>query len=208
MATSQFTIFKATSHRVLNLPVIRRPRAAVAAGAALGSATRTLAQAATAVTSVVRTGVPSGRRWRATLIAALGLVMAIAGASPAAASVAGPQHWHVPGRASGSGFTLAQAPSALRAAARTTLGMPLPGTAGVHQQAKLTASDAVTGDAFGGSVAIFGNTAVVGAPQKNSFTGAAYPIRASGPSGPSWPPTAPRATTSAGWWPSPSPPSW
>jgi hypothetical protein len=42
------------------------------------------------------------------------------------------------------------------------------------QQAELTASDGVSGDFFGGSVAISGRTAVVGAPFKNSATGAAY----------------------------------
>ena len=42
------------------------------------------------------------------------------------------------------------------------------------QQAKLTAADAAAGDTFGGSVAILGSTAVVGAPTKNARTGAAY----------------------------------
>jgi nucleoside-specific outer membrane channel protein Tsx len=42
------------------------------------------------------------------------------------------------------------------------------------QQAELTASDGVSGDFFGDSVAISGRTAVVGAPFKNSVTGAAY----------------------------------
>jgi uncharacterized protein (DUF2345 family) len=42
------------------------------------------------------------------------------------------------------------------------------------QQAKLTASDAAAFDNFGGSVALYGSTAVVGAPGKNSSRGAAY----------------------------------
>jgi len=42
------------------------------------------------------------------------------------------------------------------------------------QQAELTAADAATGDHFGNSVTLSGSTAVVGAPGKNSTTGAAY----------------------------------
>ncbi len=42
------------------------------------------------------------------------------------------------------------------------------------QKAKLTASDAAEDDFFGGSVAISGSTAVVGAPRKNTLSGAAY----------------------------------
>ena len=48
------------------------------------------------------------------------------------------------------------------------------------QQAELTASDGTQFDAFGGSVAISGSTAVVGAPDKNSYTGAAYVFVRSG----------------------------
>jgi hypothetical protein len=50
------------------------------------------------------------------------------------------------------------------------------------QQAKLTASDAASGDAFGESVALYGSTAVVSAPVKNSNTGAAYVFARSGTS--------------------------
>ncbi len=47
--------------------------------------------------------------------------------------------------------------------------------AGVFSQwVELTASDGVTGDIFGASVAVSGNTAVVGAPFKNSGQGAVY----------------------------------
>jgi len=42
------------------------------------------------------------------------------------------------------------------------------------QQAKLTAGDAAVFDQFGFSVALSGSTAVAGAPNKNSATGAAY----------------------------------
>ena len=42
------------------------------------------------------------------------------------------------------------------------------------QQAKLTAAAAAPGDYFGYAVALSGSTAVVGAPGKNSTTGAAY----------------------------------
>lgn len=42
------------------------------------------------------------------------------------------------------------------------------------QAAKLTASDAATGDKFGSAVAIYGSTAIVGAWDKGSATGASY----------------------------------
>ena len=42
------------------------------------------------------------------------------------------------------------------------------------QEAKLTASDGASGDAFGTSVSISGNTVVVGAPDANNGQGAAY----------------------------------
>jgi hypothetical protein len=45
--------------------------------------------------------------------------------------------------------------------------------------AKLTASDAAAGDGFGHSVAIDGDTVVVGADGKDSYTGAAYVFRTS-----------------------------
>jgi hypothetical protein len=43
-----------------------------------------------------------------------------------------------------------------------------------HQQARLTASGAAGGDWFGSSVALSGSTALVGAPQRNNSSGAAY----------------------------------
>jgi hypothetical protein len=42
------------------------------------------------------------------------------------------------------------------------------------QQDELTASDGAAYDTFGTSVAIRSSTVIVGAPDKNSFTGAAY----------------------------------
>jgi FG-GAP repeat len=48
------------------------------------------------------------------------------------------------------------------------------------RQAELTSSDGAANDFFGLSVAISGSTAVVGAPGKNTFTGAAYVFTRSG----------------------------
>ncbi|MBD3360423.1 hypothetical protein GF366_01320 [Candidatus Peregrinibacteria bacterium] len=48
------------------------------------------------------------------------------------------------------------------------------GTNNWGQQAKLTASDGVSGDYLGRSVSIYGNTAIAGADHKSSSTGAAY----------------------------------
>jgi hypothetical protein len=48
------------------------------------------------------------------------------------------------------------------------------------QQAQLTASDGASGDQFGASVAVYGSTTVVGAPTRNSSTGAAYVFARSG----------------------------
>ena len=48
------------------------------------------------------------------------------------------------------------------------------------QRAELTAADGAAGDQFGGSVALYGSTAVVGAPGKNSNAGVAYVFTGSG----------------------------
>jgi uncharacterized protein (DUF2345 family) len=48
------------------------------------------------------------------------------------------------------------------------------------QQTLLTASDGNAGDQFGSSVAVNGNTAVVGTPGKNQNQGAAYVFVSSG----------------------------
>ena len=42
------------------------------------------------------------------------------------------------------------------------------------QQQELTASDGARDDEFGNTVAVSGNTAIIGAPYKNSYQGAAY----------------------------------
>jgi hypothetical protein len=50
------------------------------------------------------------------------------------------------------------------------------------QQAELTASDPAYYDNFGWSVALSGDTALIGAPFKNSFAGSAYVFTGSGTS--------------------------
>jgi FG-GAP repeat len=78
-----------------------------------------------------------------------------------------------PSAAASNQMTLEQAPPALRAAVLRALGVSASPSS---QQAELLASDRAAADAFGTSVAINGNGAwaVVGAPGKNSNTGAAY----------------------------------
>ena len=53
------------------------------------------------------------------------------------------------------------------------------------QEAKLIASDGVSGDGFGYTVSIDGNTAIAGAWRNNNLTGAAYVYTRTGPIGPS-----------------------
>jgi len=48
------------------------------------------------------------------------------------------------------------------------------------QQQELTASDGASGDEFGNTVAVSGKTAIIGAPYKNSYQGAAYVFACSG----------------------------
>jgi FG-GAP repeat len=107
------------------------------------------------------------------------MVGAFTGAAPAALAAHRPPR---PGghAGPGSGLTLAQAPAGLRAAVRRTLGAPATPAASTFQQAKLTAADGAENDFFGNSVAISGSTALVGAPHKNSETGAAYVFTGSG----------------------------
>ncbi len=75
-------------------------------------------------------------------------------------------------------MTLAQAPKALQAAVRATLGPTSDSSLSPKQ--KLTASDGAMNDQFGLSVAISGSTALVGAFEKNSGTVAAYVFVQSG----------------------------
>ena len=108
-------------------------------------------------------------------IAAL-LTVASLIATPAAIASVSVRALRAPGRAlqaaPASQKTLAQAPTALQAAVRATLG-PRSILAGPSQQAELTPSDATT-YSFGWS-AISGSTAVVGAPFKGpKQVGAAY----------------------------------
>jgi hypothetical protein len=71
-------------------------------------------------------------------------------------------------------MTLAQAPAGLQAAVRSGL-YPSPAVvSGPLQRARLSAADAAVNDFFGYSVAVSGSTAVVGAYNKKSGTGAAY----------------------------------
>src|SRR5205807_251673 len=49
-----------------------------------------------------------------------------------------------------------------------------------HQQTRITAGDAAASDELGTSMALSGNTALVGAPGKNSSTGAVYVLVPSG----------------------------
>jgi YHS domain-containing protein len=49
-----------------------------------------------------------------------------------------------------------------------------------RQQQELTAADGANGDEFGNTVAVSGNTAIIGAPYKNSYQGAAYVFTCSG----------------------------
>src|SRR5215472_6459861 len=113
----------------------------------------------------------------ATLTLTAVLVMAIVGVCPGVASASAASSGHLRPAAHpvpGSGLSLARAPAGLRAAVRRTLGLAAAPAASAFQQAKLTAAGGVSGDEFGYSVAISGSTAVVGAPYKNSSTGAAY----------------------------------
>jgi hypothetical protein len=79
------------------------------------------------------------------------------------------------GRVPAAVGVLAAAPASLQAAIRKSLGTAV-SSAGYSQQAKLTASGGMPGGEFGLSVALsaLGTTALVGAPVRNTGTGAAY----------------------------------
>jgi hypothetical protein len=78
-------------------------------------------------------------------------------------------------------LSLSQAPAGLRAAVRRTLGLRDTRAGSGFKRGELTALDPATAANFGWSVALYGSTAVVGAPFKNSDTGAAYVfVRSSG----------------------------
>jgi hypothetical protein len=107
------------------------------------------------------------------VVLALAVMVASAVVSPgvAPASVRGGASVRA---ARSSRLTLSQAPAGLRAAVRSTLGAQAVRAGSAFDKAKLTASDGASGDAFGNSVALYRSTAVVGAPNENSNTGAAY----------------------------------
>jgi hypothetical protein len=115
-------------------------------------------------------------------MAVAGLLTAMAGASPGMASVAAhrPQY---PARhaARSSRLSLRQARAGLRPAARSTPGLPgATAATSWSQQAELADPGGVADDYFGGSVAISGSTAVVGAEGSDSSAGAAYVFTRSG----------------------------
>ncbi len=114
--------------------------------------------------------------WRVLALATVaGMVMVRASSGAASASLVPHRPLrHGAHAVPGSGRTLAQAPAGLRAAVRRTLGVPATSAGSAIQKATLIASDGAAHDTFGWSVAVSGSTAVVGAPGKNSFTGAAY----------------------------------
>jgi hypothetical protein len=111
-----------------------------------------------------------------------GLVVGVLAAGPAVASASAAAHLdgHGPHGAPGAGLSLAQAPSALRAAVRRALGVHAAPAARTFQQAELDDPGATAGDDFALSVAISGSTAVVGADGDTSGTGAAYVFTRSG----------------------------
>jgi hypothetical protein len=120
--------------------------------------------------------------WRVLAVPVL-LGMVIVGVCPGVASASAAPTGHLrtgPHPVPRSGLSLARAPAGLRAAVRRTLGLPGAPAASAFQQAKLTAADAAPNDYFGYSMALSGSTAVVGAPVKNSGTGAAYVFVRSG----------------------------
>ncbi len=78
-----------------------------------------------------------------------------------------------------SELSLSGAPAGLRAAVRRTLGARV-ASGGWSPQAKLSERHGTGGEAFGSSVAVSGQTAVVGVYGKNSETGVAYVFVRSG----------------------------
>jgi hypothetical protein len=115
----------------------------------------------------------AGARARVVLVTAV-MVTAVAGASPgAAASVAGRRPPVGDALAARGAMSLGQAPAALRAAVRRTLGTPAKG-ARVLPGTRMSPADAAPGDQVGWSVAVAGSTAVVGADGTGSSAGAAY----------------------------------
>ena len=126
----------------------------------------------------VRLGVcPSPAWWRVLAVTvAVALAMAFFGVSCGSASATVAPNRGLQLRAHAAAG-LGLAPAGLRAAVSKTLGRP---DARTCLQAELTAADGAEGDELGVSVAISGSTAVVGAPDRNSDTGAVYVFVRSG----------------------------
>ena len=137
-------------------------------------------------TTTTTTGGPARRRTRRGirvgwlgLLPVTGALLATVAAAPASAAQL--RHPSAPAleaarHPAGAPVTWAQAPAGLRAAVRATLGHQ--GTApaaqaGSSAQASLVAADGQA-DFFGVSIAVSGNTALVGATTAHHRTGAAY----------------------------------
>jgi hypothetical protein len=110
-----------------------------------------------------------------TLIAAVLLPCGVAGTSSASA-----RGVPVSRLARGSGLSLSQAPPGLRAAVGRTLGVASGPLGTSFRQAELIASDAAENAYFGISMAVYGQTAVVGASANDGNKGAAYVFVRSG----------------------------
>jgi hypothetical protein len=122
--------------------------------------------------------------WRVLALATVPAVVAVVvAASPGIAAASSAPHRQLrPGAPAmpGAGLALAQAPAGLRAAVHRTLRIPAVSAGGALRPAELTVSGGAAGDESGFSVAVSGSTAVVGAPYRNSNTGAAYVFVRSG----------------------------
>ena len=124
------------------------------------------------------------RAWRGTRLGWLGLLpvagVLLAAVAAAPASAAQLSHPAAPARqaghhrpAAGVPMTLALAPAGLRAAVRATLARPATAPAASASQTSLLPGDGQA-DFFGVSIAISGNTALVGGTTAHHHTGAAY----------------------------------
>jgi FG-GAP repeat len=137
------------------------------------------------------------RRWWSRTAAAFTATAALVLAGPVAALGATTGHGlpptasaAVPGlgsaTAAGSQMALAQAPRQLQAAVQSVLGRTGPASTASATQAKLLPRDASAPNVFGASIAVSGNTALVGATTANggpgNGTGAAY-VFLKGPTG-------------------------
>jgi hypothetical protein len=136
---------------------------------------------------IVNGGTPRRRAWRGTrlgwlgLLPAAGILLATMATAPAGASELSQPAARATRTAhhlspTGTTKTLAQAPAGLRAAIRATLGQPTLGRAGdaAGGQAATLAPADHQADFFGVSIAVSGNTALIGATTAHHHTGAVY----------------------------------